>query len=45
MKRVLIVLIVCMLGGIVLSSCMSSKPCPAYQSVSTVEQPVEKFSG
>ncbi len=38
MKKVCIVLVVCVLAGIVLASCGSSKPCPAYRSVSSVEQ-------
>jgi hypothetical protein len=37
MKRVLIVLVVSMFVGMVMSSCVSSKPCPAYRSVSSVE--------
>jgi hypothetical protein len=38
MKRVLIVLVVSIFAGMVMSSCVSSKPCPAYRSVSFVEQ-------
>ncbi|MDR0713761.1 MAG: hypothetical protein LBF89_05830 [Bacteroidales bacterium] len=38
MKRVLIILVVSVFAGMVLSSCISNKPCPAYRSVSFVEQ-------
>ena len=39
MKKACILVIFCILAGLALSSCRSSKPCPAYRSVSYVEQP------
>lgn len=42
MKKVVIVLVICVFAGIVLSSCVSNKPCPAYRTVSSVEQTVEQ---
>ena len=40
MKKAHILVVLCLLAGFALSSCRSSKPCPAYRSVySHVEQP------
>jgi len=38
MKKVCILVVLCIFAGLALSSCRSSKPCPAYRSVSSVEQ-------
>ena len=41
MKKACILIVFCILAGLALSSCRSSKPCPAYRSVTGfVEQPV-----
>ncbi|MDR3093101.1 MAG: hypothetical protein LBU62_00455 [Bacteroidales bacterium] len=42
MKEIGIMLIICVFAGMVLSSCVSNKPCPAYRTVSSVEQTVEQ---
>ena len=40
MKKACILVVFCILAGLALSSCRSSKPCPAYRSVNAyVEQP------
>jgi hypothetical protein len=39
MKKACILVVFCLLAGMLLSSCHSSKTCPAYRSVSYVEQP------
>jgi len=41
MKKVCILVVLCLFAGMLLSSCRSSKACPAYRSVNAyVEQPV-----
>ncbi len=40
MKKACVIIAFCLFAGMSLSSCRSSKPCPAYRSVSSVEQPV-----
>jgi hypothetical protein len=40
MKKVCIILVFCLFAGMFLSSCGSSKPCPAYRSVTGIEQPL-----
>jgi len=40
MKKASILLVICLLAGMLVSSCRSSKPCPAYRGVSYIEQPV-----
>ncbi|MDR1173128.1 MAG: hypothetical protein LBL24_11810 [Bacteroidales bacterium] len=39
MKKACILVVFCLFAGMLLSSCRSGKPCPAYRSVSYVEQP------
>ena len=43
MKKVgvLLLLVACLLSGMLLSSCGSSKPCPAYRHLSHVSASVE----
>ncbi len=45
MKKACIILAICLFAGMVFSSCRSSKPCPAYRSVSFVEQPATTQPG
>ena len=40
MKKACVLIVLCLFAGMLLSSCRSSKPCPAYRGVSSVEQPV-----
>jgi len=40
MKKACILVVFCLLAVMALSSCRSSKPCPAYRSVTYAEQPV-----
>ena len=42
MKKACILLVLCLFAGMFLSSCRSSKPCPAYRSVSYIEQPASE---
>ena len=39
MKKACILVVFCIFAGLALSSCRSSKPCPAYRTVSSIEQP------
>jgi len=39
MKKACILVVLCLFAGMLFSSCRSSKPCPAYRSVTSVEQP------
>jgi len=39
MKKACILVVICLFAGMLLSSCRSSKTCPAYRSVTSVEQP------
>ena len=41
MKNACVLVVICLFVGMLLSSCGSSKPCPAYQSVSPVTSLVE----
>ena len=41
MKKVCITLVFCLFVGMFMSSCRSSHACPAYRSVTVVEQPVD----
>ncbi len=41
MKKVCIILAFCLLSGVIMSSCRSSQACPAYRSVTMVEQPAD----
>ena len=43
-KSFVIVVVICVLMVMALSSCRSSKPCPAYRSVSPVTASVEILS-
>jgi hypothetical protein len=40
MKKACIIAVVCLAAGMFFSSCRSSRSCPAYRSVTSVEQPV-----
>jgi len=42
MKKACILVVLCLITGMLLSSCRSSKPCPAYRSVSYIEQPASE---
>jgi len=42
MKKACILVVLCLFAGMLLSSCRSSKTCPAYRSVSYIEQPASE---
>jgi len=42
MKKACILVVLCLFAGMLLSSCRSSKTCPAYRSVSFTEQPASE---
>jgi len=47
MKKASVLAVMCLLASMLLSSCISSKPCPAYRSVdpraASVELPVNEI--
>lgn len=42
MKKMHILIVLCLFAALALSSCRSSKTCPAYRSVSYAEQTVSE---
>ena len=42
MKKACILVVLCLFAGMLLSSCRSSKLCPAYRTVSYTEQPASE---
>ena len=41
MKKVCLVVVICLFLGMLVASCGSSRPCPAYRSVSPVTASVD----